>query len=90
VETSILSIDSFRALDTTRIFAMKTLDYFDEEISVLAQFPPKFALNRFMGGNEAARFAGLVGVDAVMRTRDPLEPTEGANEDVAIKRKENT
>lgn len=44
VKTSILSIDSFRALDTTRIFAMMTGDYFNEEISVLAQFPPKFAL----------------------------------------------
>lgn len=80
VKTSILSIDSFRALDTTRIFAMMTGDYFDEEISVLAQFPPKFALNRFMGGNDAVRFAGLLGVDAVMRTReiDPerdVEPT---------------
>lgn len=90
VETSILSIDSFRALDTTRIFAMKTTDYFDEEISVLAQFPPQFALNRFMGGNEAARFAGLVGVEAVMRTRDLPKPTEGVDEDAAITRKENT
>ncbi|MEX0158618.1 MULTISPECIES: hypothetical protein [unclassified Microbacterium] len=90
VETSILSIDSFRALDTTRIFAMKTTDYFDEEISVLAQFPPKFALNRFMGGNEAARFAGLVGVDAVMRTRDLPKPAEGVDEDSVIARKENT
>jgi hypothetical protein len=70
VETSILSIDSFRALDTTRIFAMMTGDYFNEEISVLAQFPPKFALNRFMGGNDAVRFAGLLGIDAVMRTRE--------------------
>lgn len=80
VTTSILSIDSFRALDTTRIFAMKTTEYFDEEISVLDQFPPKFALNRMIGGSDAARFAGLLGVTAVMREReiDPerdVEPT---------------
>lgn len=80
VKTSILSIDSFRALDTTRIFAMMTGDYFNEEISVLAQFPPKFALNRIIGGGDAVRFAGLLGIDAVMRTReiDPeldVEPT---------------
>lgn len=84
VKTSILSIDSFRALDTTRIFAMMTTDYFDEESSVLAQFPPKFALNRIIGGRDAARFAGLLGIDSVMRTReiDPerdVEPT-GASE----------
>ena len=79
-----------QALDTTRIFAMETTEYFDEEISVLAQFPSKFALNRFMGGNEAARFAGLVGVDAVMRTRDLPKPTEGINEDAVITQKENT
>jgi len=43
-----------------------------------------------MGGNEAARFAGLVGVDAVMRTRDLPKPTEGINEDAVITQKENT
>ena len=84
VETSILSIDSFRALDTTRIFAMMTTDHFHEEISVLAQFPPKFALNRFMGGSEAARFAGLVGVDAVMRMRDLPGPNEEPIEESTI------
>jgi hypothetical protein len=76
--TSILSIDSFRALDTTRIFALETPASFDDEDFLLRQFPPKFALNRIIGGRDAARFAGLLGVDAVMRTReiDQVSPTE--------------
>lgn len=69
-ETSILSIDSFRALDTTRIFACHTLAPFDDEDFLLRQFPPKFTLNRIIGGRDAARFAGLVGMSAVIRHRD--------------------
>lgn len=45
-----------RALDTTRIFALMTTEHFDEESSLLEQFPPKFALNRFIGGRSAERF----------------------------------
>ncbi|MEV8168845.1 hypothetical protein AB0O70_13035 [Microbacterium paraoxydans] len=68
--TSILSIDSFRALDTTRIFALKTSRSFDGENPLLEQFPAKFTLNRVMGGRDVARFAGLIGVDKIMRRRD--------------------
>jgi hypothetical protein len=68
--TSILSIDSFRALDTTRIFALNTPASFDDEDFRLRQFPPKFALNRIIGGRDAARFAGLIGISNVMRMRE--------------------
>lgn len=72
-KTSIISIDSFRALDTTRIFALKTGSSFDGENPLLEQFPAKFTLNRVMGGRDVARFAGIVGISAVMRSRDSSE-----------------
>lgn len=65
VETSVLSIDSFRALDTTRIFAMMTTQYFAEEDLLLQQFPPKFAVNRGMGGRGVERFADLRDVGTI-------------------------
>ncbi|MDR2322147.1 MAG: hypothetical protein LBE60_10935 [Microbacterium sp.] len=74
VERSIISIDSFRALDTTRIFAAKTPRSFDGENPLLERFPRKFMLNRIMGGREVMRFAGLVGIDKVMRTRELITP----------------
>lgn len=69
-ETSILSIDSFRALDTTRIFAAKTASSFNRENKLLDSIPPKFVLNRLMGGRDAMRLAALVGVEKVMKQRD--------------------
>ena len=50
VEQSKLSIDSFRALDTTRIFALETNKAEKFENSVLELFPSKFVLNRVAGG----------------------------------------
>lgn len=70
VESSILSIDSFRALDTTRIFAAKTSSSFDGENTLLDRFPPKFMLNRTIGGKNAVNLAGLLGVDKVMKLRE--------------------
>lgn len=69
-ETSIISIDSFRALDTTRIFAAKTSRSFDGENPLLDRFPAKFMLNRIMGGRDAVKLAGLVGVDRIMKRRE--------------------
>ncbi|GGD76818.1 hypothetical protein [Microbacterium murale] len=74
VESSILSIDSFRALDTTRIFAVKTSSSFDGENTLLDRFPPKFMLNRIIGGRDAVNLAGLLGVDKVMKLRDFAAP----------------
>lgn len=69
-ENSIISIDSFRALDTTRIFAAKTARSFDGENPLLERFPQKFMLNRIIGGRDAVKLAGLVGVDKIMKRRD--------------------
>ncbi|WP_230100450.1 hypothetical protein [Microbacterium sp. Bi98] len=74
VTSSILSIDSFRALDTTRIFALKTEHTFDDENPLLEQFPRKFTLNRVMGGNDVVHLASFLGVAAVMRTREFAAP----------------
>lgn len=52
VETSVLSVDSFGALDTTRVFykecGFKQID--EMENKVLEQFDNKFVLNRVAGG----------------------------------------
>lgn len=80
VDTSILSIDSFRALDTTRIFAAKTTSAFERESKLLDSIPPKFVLNRIVGGRDAAKVAALFGVKTVMKQRDlaPLAVSEPA------------
>ncbi|WP_162564395.1 MULTISPECIES: hypothetical protein [Microbacterium] len=49
VTTSILSIDSFRALDTTRIYAARTGVPFEHERLLLEKFPEEFTLNRVAG-----------------------------------------
>jgi hypothetical protein len=50
VEESVMSIDSFRALDTTRIFASRTINYNDLESRLVRTFPPDYLLNRIGGG----------------------------------------
>lgn len=50
VENSILSIDSFRALDTTRIYVLTTNDLYDKEDKYISDFPQEFVLNRMRGG----------------------------------------
>lgn len=67
--TSILSINSFRALDTTRIFALATDRSFDDENPLLDTFPPEFMLNRIPGGRDVAKLATIVGVDRVIKRR---------------------
>jgi hypothetical protein len=50
-ETSKISIDSFRALDTTRIFIKESDEVFLNENSYIDQFSDKFICNRTAGGN---------------------------------------
>lgn len=64
VETSILSIDSFRALDTTRIFALKDENIYEYEEDLISSFSPKFCGNRLGGG----RFLGSLFMER--KTRD--------------------
>ena len=68
VNESIISIDSFRALDTTRIFAVRARDPYSLEDKVINSIPSKFVLNRVMGGD--GRLVGLgmaLGVDVMKR-----------------------
>ena len=51
VTKSKLSIDSFRILDTTRIFVYITDEIFSNEEDYIQNFSPKFVLNRVTGGN---------------------------------------
>lgn len=56
VENSILSIDSFGALDTTRIFYREIKDYQDiseQEYSLVEEFKSEYRLNRTAGGLNA-------------------------------------
>lgn len=48
--TSRLSIDSFRPLDTTRIFVYPTEKIFENEDNFISSFPDKFIINRTKGG----------------------------------------
>lgn len=70
VDESIVSIDSFRALDTTRIFASRARNPFALEDKVINSIPSKFVLNRVMGGDGRSLGLGMtLGVN-VMKRRD--------------------
>ena len=50
VETSIISIDSYRAFDTTRIYVYKTNDIFTKEEELINSINPTYCCNRTKGG----------------------------------------
>jgi hypothetical protein len=50
VYTSVISVDSFRGLDTTRIFAMKSNKPETTEAKIVASVPSQYLLNRTGGG----------------------------------------
>lgn len=50
VSSSIISIDSFRALDTTRLYAFVTNEFEDLEDYYINQIPTEFCINRLAGG----------------------------------------
>lgn len=67
VNESKLSIDSFRVLDTTRIYAYRTSDTFDSENDFIEDFSPEFQCNRMMGG---ILKNGLLDAIRVLKTRN--------------------
>lgn len=50
INNSILSIDSFRAFDTTRIYVKPSKSLYLLENSVIKKFPKEFVINRTSGG----------------------------------------
>ena len=56
IENSILSIDSFRALDTTRIFVRLTKNVYTHEDKYVELFPAHYRLNRNAGGRMSGGF----------------------------------
>jgi len=50
VVSSVLSIDSFGALDTTRIFYLQATSYYKKEEQIIESFDSKYMLNRTAGG----------------------------------------
>jgi hypothetical protein len=66
VNKSILSIDSFRALDTTRIFAYVTNKIYEYEDNYLKQFSQEFICDRMAGGEITG---GLLQAITMMKSR---------------------
>lgn len=71
-ENSILSIDSFRAFDTTRIFVFPTNEIEKHEDYFISQFNYRYLLNRTKGG----KLKGLSEAIINRKTRDLLNFTE--------------
>ena len=72
VEESVMSIDSFRALDTTRIFAAKTINYNSLETRLVRSFPPDYLLNRIGGGAVTGLRGLFIGAEMKRRQLVPV------------------
>lgn len=66
INTSLLSIDSFRAFDTTRIFVLETFITYDHEDGYIKQISPEFVSNRLAGGKVTD---GLIQAISMMKNR---------------------
>jgi hypothetical protein len=77
---SVLSVDSFRALDTTRIFAAKTINADRLERRLVKNFPPDFLLNRIEGGTLTAVRGAFIATEIKRRQ---LVPDPGAAPDAS-------
>lgn len=73
---SVLSIDSFRSLDTTRIFAARTSMADSLEIRLVKSFPGDLLLNR-MGGGKPMKFRGLF-IEQEMKRRQLIMEDSGS------------
>jgi hypothetical protein len=67
VEESVMSIDSCRARDTTRIFAARTVNYDALESRLVRRFPPDYLLNRIGGGAVTGLRAMFIGAEMKRR-----------------------
>lgn len=70
VEKSVLSIDCFRALDTTRIFAYKSSDTYIQEDEFINEFSPRFICNRVGGGKLDGDLTGMLNIMSTMKQRE--------------------
>jgi hypothetical protein len=77
VEESVMSIDSFRALDTTRIFAAWTINADRLESRLVKTFPPDYLLNRIDGGAVTGMRAMFISAE-MKRRRLVADPATGA------------
>lgn len=73
VEESVMSIDSFRALDTTRIFAARTINYDALESRLVRTLPPDYLLNRIGGGAMTGMRGMFLAAEMKRRQLIPLE-----------------
>jgi hypothetical protein len=64
---SVMSIDTFQPLDTTRIFAAKTIRGYELERKVERRFPADFLLNRIWGGEMNGVRAHLIAAEVKRR-----------------------
>lgn len=80
VENSALSIDSFRAPDTTRIFAAVAREPYRVENDVIDSISGKFLANRIPGGRgDLVMFMSALGGD-VVKTRELTNPDADSGE----------
>jgi hypothetical protein len=77
VEESVMSIDSFRARDTTRIFAARTINYDALESRLVRTFPPDYLLNRIGGGAVTGMRSMFIGAE--MKRRKLIPELGGPN-----------
>ena len=75
VKHSVMSIDCFRALDTTRIYVKRTLSTFSTEDVYINSIPQFYLCNRIGGGIRDDGFLGYVKAKSTMKSRD-LEKLE--------------
>jgi hypothetical protein len=78
VDESVLAIDSFRALDTTRIFAARTINYDALESRLVRTFPPDYLLNRIDGGAPAGLRGMFLAAEMKRRKLMPNPETPSA------------
>ena len=75
VEKSVLSIDSFRALDTTRIFAQRTINTYSKEDDLINTFNLNFVTNRIGGGKLENTLLGAIQRIATIKTKQLIIDT---------------